>query len=98
MTTPATPAINPEYPINALVMALWDDAVRLAVKGDPDARRWLYDEGVLMIDIIKDIHPDHTRRYLDRLFRQRRKAHRKPQDERKRPRTTRTTRTLQPAA
>jgi hypothetical protein len=81
--------IDPHYSINRLVIGVWTDAERKARKGDSSARDWLYGEGVLWLDIVLNIHPDHTRRYLRRVLKRRRpkpatspqKPHRKPQDE-----------------
>jgi hypothetical protein len=67
-------AINPNYSIKPLVIACWKDAERQARKGDRSARRWLYSQGVLWLDIVLNIHPDHTRRYLDRVLKRRKKA------------------------
>jgi hypothetical protein len=66
-------AINQNYSINPLVIAVFEHAVREALKGDKPSRRWLYSEGVLWIDAVLDIHPDHTRQYLDRIFNHRTK-------------------------
>jgi hypothetical protein len=65
--------INRDYSINPLVIAVFEHAVREGRKGDRAARKWLYSEGVLWIDAVLDIHPDHTRQYLDRIFESRTK-------------------------
>lgn len=58
--------ISPDASINSLVVACWNDAERRAREGDTAARRWLYGEGTLWLDIVLNLHPDHTRRYLRR--------------------------------
>ena len=71
-------------------MAVIELAVRDARKGDQSALRWLYDDGILWIDAITDIHPDYVRAWLDRELAPKHKkptrtavkAPRKPQDER----------------
>jgi hypothetical protein len=102
--------INPECSINRLVVGMFEDAVRQARAGDPYALEWLYGDGLLWVDIVMDIHPDHIRRYLDGIPKPPQKqkpARRKPakyaeseyqqqpQDKRKR---TRPARTMAPAA
>ena len=83
--------INPDCSINRLVVGMFEDAVRQARAGDPHALEWLYGDGLLWVDIVMDIHPDHIRRYLDGIPKPPKKqAHRKPQDKRKRPRPVQT--------
>lgn len=64
--------INPDYSINRLVIGAWNDAERKARAGDRSARDWLYSEGVLWLEIVLNLHPDHTRRYLKRVLKRRR--------------------------
>lgn len=79
-----TPAINPDYSINRLVIGVWKDAERKARQGDEAAREWLYSEGVLWLEVILNIHPDHIRRYLRRALRRRKpKANRETQGKKK---------------
>ena len=77
--------INPDYSINRLVIGVWNDAERKARQGDQAARQWLYSEGVLWLDIVLNIHPDLTRKYLRRKLRRRRSKAKEP-----RPATTKT--------
>jgi hypothetical protein len=56
--------IHPDFDIAPLVYAVIEHAQREAQKGDRSARYWLLHDGLVWLDAVTDIHPDHVRRWV----------------------------------
>lgn len=64
--------IHPDCDIRLLVKAVVERAQFEAKRGNDEAREWLLIDGAEWLDMAFDIHPDHTRQWIDRNFKPRR--------------------------
>lgn len=60
--------IHPDCDIRPLVTAVVERAKEEAARGDDQAREWLLLDGAEWLDMVFDIHPDHTRQWINSNF------------------------------